>query len=101
MTARLLALAVLVALVAAGCGGETQTVTVTETQTVTVAPEGEDNPAHQLAHDVCRSLPRELVAPLVGADPNDPERLADEFAELARPELREPARDGCVSGLTE
>lgn len=89
------------AVLAAGCGGETETVTVTETQTVTeTAPaEGPDDRAFQLAEDVCGALPREFVAPFLGADPRDGESLAEALAQRVRPELREAARDGCLEAL--
>ena len=89
------------ALVVAGCGGEaeTQTVTVTETVTETVEAEGPDDRAYMLAEDVCRSVPQQMVAPFIGADPDDPDSMADAFGRMARPELQDAARDGCRAGL--
>lgn len=104
MAPRTLALATATAaLLAAGCGGEAETVTVTQTETETVTetvtPEGADDRAHALAQDVCRSVPHRLVAPFIGADPDDPADIAEAFGRLARPELREAATDGCRAGL--
>jgi hypothetical protein len=95
--------AVTATLAAVACGGDTETVTVTETvtETVTVAPEGPDDPAFRLSDDICSGLPWQFIAPILGARAGDSERLADTFAELARPELREPAREGCLAGLED
>jgi hypothetical protein len=97
--ARLALLVVAAAALAAGCGGEGETVTVTETQTVTTVPEGPDDRAYQLAHDVCDALPLQLVAPFLGADPRNAESVAEAVAQRVRPELREAARDGCLASI--
>ncbi len=89
------------AFLSAGCGALEETITETETVTETVAPEGENDRAYMLAEDVCGSVPRQLVAPFFGADADDPEELAEAFARLARPELREAAREGCLAALVE
>ena len=34
-----------------------------------------------------------------GADPDDPDSMADAFGRMARPELQDAARDGCRAGL--
>jgi hypothetical protein len=102
MRARTLAPLVLAsAALCVGCGGEAETVTVTETVTETVIPEGEDDRAFQLAYDVCSGLPRALVSAFLGVSPRASDQLAQEFARLARPELREPARDGCLDALED
>ena len=83
----------------AGCGGEAETVTVTDTVTVTETVEADAEGARLLAEDLCRAVPPSLLRRL-GADPDDPESTAREFAQLARPELREDAREGCRDGRT-